>query len=195
MQIRDIDAEFQKLNSATKVKPGQANRADVKIAWGQSTSSGGAKKYDRGSGRSAGRGGRGSSGRGSGGRGRDEGGSSSIDVIRCGQRGHIKPNCPKKDGKCRKCSKVGYLQSMCKAASDRAGGSSGADGQRKQPKAGQFDSYDSYMCDRSVTIGEELPEALMVVVGLVEEAEQLEEKWLGDTGPSHQVNPRRDDRY
>ena len=183
-QIRDIDAEFQKSNSG-KVKAGQANRAEGESAWSQGTSGGG-RGADRGSGRFAGRSGRGSSGRG---RGSGGAGSGDVSCYCCGQKGHIKPNCPKKDEKCRKCNKVGHLQAMCKAASDRAGGSSGSEGAKKQPEAGQFDSFDSYMCD--VTIGEELPEAMVVVVDFVGEAEHLEEKWLGDTGSSHHIKSTR----
>ena len=53
-----------------------------------------------------------------------------------GQKGHIKPNCPKKDEKCRKCGKEGHLLAMCKAASDRVSGSGGGGaGQKKQPEA------------------------------------------------------------
>ena len=130
-QIRDIDAEYQKSNSV-KVKAGQANRAEGESAWSQGTSAGG-RGADRGSGRFGGRSGRGSSGRG---RGSGGAGSGDVSCYCCGQKGHIKPNCPKKDEKCRKCNKVGHLQAMCKAASDRAGGSSGSDAAKKQPEAG-----------------------------------------------------------
>ena len=78
---------------------------------------------------------------------------------------------------------------MCKAVSDRAGGSSGSDEAKKQPEAGQFDSFDSYMCQ--VTIGEELPEAMVVVNDFVGEAEHNKEKWLGDTGSSHHIKSTR----
>ena len=195
-QIRDIDAEFQKSNFATKVKPGQVNRADfVESAWGQGTGSGGARNYDRGPGRFTGRGGCGSCGRGNGGRGRDEDGDEGraggrdVTCYCCGQRGHIEPNCPKKDEVCRKCKKAGHLQVMCKASSDRASGSGGGEGSKRQPEAAQFDSFDSYMCE--VTIGEELPEAMMVVVDIVGEAEQQTDKWLGDTGSSHHIKSTR----
>ena len=181
-QIRDIDAEFQKSNSATRVKPGQVNHAEAESAWSQGTVSGGGRSSDRRSGRGAGRG-----GRGGGGRGRGDGGRGGKDVTCycCGQKGHIKPNCPKKDETCRKCDKAGHLQVMCKASSDRASGSGGGEGSRRQPEAAQFDSFDSYMCE--VTIGEELPEAMMVVVDIVGEAEQQIDKWLGDTGSSHHI--------
>ena len=72
-QIRDIDSEFQKSNTVSKVnKSGQANRAEGEANWSQSSSSGTA----RGSGRFSSRG-----GRGSGGRGRGDGGSGSREVI------------------------------------------------------------------------------------------------------------------
>ena len=126
--MRDIDAEFQKSNSAKVNKSGQANRAETEAAWSQGSSSGSGRSSDRGSGRFSGRG-----GRGSGGRGR---GDSSA-------KGHIKPNCVKKNEKCRKCGKIGHLQMMCKAASERA--SESGDGHKKQPEAAQFDTYESFM--------------------------------------------------
>ena len=131
-QIRDIDAEFQKSNSE-KVKAGQANRVEGESAWSHGTSGGGGggRGADRGSGRFAGRGGHGSSGHGNSGHGssgygsskhgcsgcctsgcgKDDDGAGGGDVTCycCGQKGHIKPNCPKKDEKCRKCNKVGHL--------------------------------------------------------------------------------------
>ena len=45
------------------------------------------------------------------------------------------------------------------------------------------------MCE--VTIGEELPEAMMVVVDIVGEAKQQIDKWLGDTGSSHHIKSTR----
>ena len=136
-QIRDIDSEFQKSNSASKVdKAGQANRAEGEASWSQGSSSGTARSFDRGSARFSGRG-----GRGSGGRGRGEGASGSREVTCycCGQKGHIKPNCPKKEETCRKCGKVGHLQSMCKDASERASASSkGGEPKKKQPKAVRY---------------------------------------------------------
>ena len=53
-QIRDIDSEFQKSNSASKVnKAGQANRAKGEASWSQGSSSGTARSFDRGSARFA----------------------------------------------------------------------------------------------------------------------------------------------
>ena len=65
---------------------------------------------------------------------------------------------------------------MCKASSDRASGSGGGEGSKRQPEAAQFDSFDSYMCED--TIGEELSKAMMVVVDIVGEAEQQIDKWI-----------------
>ena len=85
-QIRDIDSEFQKTNSASKVnKTGQANRAEGEANWSQSSSSGTA----RGSSRFSSRGGRGSGGRG---RGDSASGSREVTCYCCRQKGHIKPN-------------------------------------------------------------------------------------------------------
>ena len=78
---------------------------------------------------------------------------------------------------------------MCKAESDRADGSDGLDGAKKQPDVGRFDSFDNCMCE--VTFGEELPKAMMVVVDLVGEVEQPEEKWPEDTGLSHHIKSTR----
>ena len=179
-QIRDIDAEFQKSNSAKVNKSGQANRAETEAAWCQGSSSGSGRSSDRGSGRFSGRGGRGSGGRG---RGDSSAGNKEVTCYCCGQKGHIKPNCVKKDEKCRKCGKIGHLQMMCKAASERASGS--GDGHKKQPEAAQFDTYESFMCQ--VTIGEEFSEAMIVEVGLAGESEPPDDKWLGDSGSSHHI--------
>ena len=114
-QIRDIDAEHQKSNFGKVNKPGQANRAETEAAWNQGSSSGGGRGSDRGSSRFSSRGGRGGGGRG---RGEGAAGSKEVTFYCCGQKGHIKPNCPKKDEKRRKCGKVGHLQFMCKAANE-----------------------------------------------------------------------------
>ena len=62
-QIHDIDAEFQKSNSAEVNKSGQANRAEAEADWGQGSNSGTARNSDRGSRRFSDRGERGSGGR------------------------------------------------------------------------------------------------------------------------------------
>ena len=132
-QLRDIDAKFQKTNSTKgSSKSGQANRAEGEVNWSQVFSSSGGRGNDRGSARFSSRG-----GRGGGGRGRGEGaGGKDVTCYCCGQKGHIKPNCPKNDEKCRKEGKEGHLLVMCKGASERASGS-GGDGARakKQPEA------------------------------------------------------------
>ena len=58
---------------------------------------------------------------------------------------------------------------MCKVSNDRArfGGSGGGEGSKRQPEAAQFDTFES--CTYEVTIGEELPESMMVVVDIVGE--------------------------
>ena len=43
-----------------------------------------------------------------------------------------------------------------------------------------------------MTIGEELPESMMVVVDIVGEAEQQVDKWLGDMGSSHHIKSTRE---
>ena len=89
------------------MKTGAANCADAKFAWSQGTSLGGS----RGSRKGGGRGGRGGGGK----IGHDGNkGGNEVTSYCCGQKGHIKPSCPKKDETCRKCSKVGHLQAMCK---------------------------------------------------------------------------------
>ena len=113
-------------------------------------------------------------------------GNKDVTCYCCGQKGHIKPNCAKKDEKCRKCEKVGHLQTMCKTASDRASGSgsgSGTNGQRKQPEADEFDDYESFVCE--VIIGE--VEAMIVEVDLAGKSDNQDEKWLGDSGSSHHI--------
>ena len=97
-QLRDIDAEFQKMNTAKGSKSGQANRAEGEVNWSQGSSSGGGRGSDRGSGRPSNRGGRGCGGRGRG----DGAAGKDVTCYCCGQKRHIKPNCPKKDEKCRK---------------------------------------------------------------------------------------------
>ena len=54
---------------------------------------------------------------------------------------------------------------------------------RKDSWRRQFDTFESCACE--LTIGEELPESMTVVVDVVGEAEQKIDKWLGDTGSSH----------
>lgn len=86
-----------------------------------------------------------------------------------GQKGHIKPNCAKKDEKCGKCGKLGHLQSMCKAASERASGSGdNNDAHKKAPEAAQLDSFYGFRCE--VIIGTSSPEAMIVEVDLADEA-------------------------
>ena len=185
-QIRDIDAEFQKTNSAKGSKSGQANRAEGEANWSQGSSSSGGRGPDRGSGRFSSRG-----GRGGGGRGRGEGAAGKeVICYCCGQKGHIKPNCPKKDAKCRKCGKEGHLLAMCKAASDRASGSGGGGaGPKKQPEAAQFDTYESFASE--VIIGQAHPEGMIVEVDLARSSSQPDGTWLGDTGSSHHIKSTR----
>ena len=180
-QIRDIDAEFQKSNSAKVNKAGQANRAEGESTWGQQFNSGGAKSSDRGSGRFAGRG-----GRGSGGRGRADSAAVNRDVscYCCGQKGHIKPNCPKKDEKCRSCGKLGHLQSQCKAASERASRSRNG-GDKKAPEGATLDTFDSFRCE--VLIGDSEPEAMIGEVDLAGDFSSDCDTWLGDSGSSHHI--------
>ena len=61
-QLRDIDAEFQKTNTAKGSKSGQANRAEGEVNWSQGSSFGGGWGTDRGCGRFSSRGGRGGGG-------------------------------------------------------------------------------------------------------------------------------------
>ena len=186
-QIRDIDVEFQKSNSAKVNKSGQAHRTEGEIAWSQGSSSGGGRGLDRGSGRFAGR-----DGRGGGGRGRGDNGAGSKDVT-CyfgGQKGHIKPNRSKKNEKCRRCGKVGHLFLMCKGASEQASGSGGGGvGQKKQPKATQCDSFESFACE--VFIGQEQPVGMIVEVDLAGSSNQPDDMWLGDTRSSRHIKSTR----
>ena len=140
-QLRDIDSDFLKTDSGIKSKAGQANRAEGELNWSQGTCSCGAKGQNRGYGRFADR------GRDSGGRGKSEGGASDPNVTCycCGQKGHIKPNCPKKDEKCHKCGKSGHLKTMCKFASENASESDNGDKAKTYPEAGQFEEYESFM--------------------------------------------------
>ena len=88
--------------------------------------------------------------------------------------------------KCRKCGKEGHLLVMCKAASDRASGSSsGGSGAKKQPEAAQFDSYKSFACE--VIIGQAHPEGMIVEVDFARSSSQSDDTWLGDTGSSHHI--------
>ena len=119
-QLRDIDSEFQKKNSGGKIG-GQANQAES--AWGQGTSYGAGRGRGRESGR-GGRGGRGESGR-SGGRGGGGRGGQDLVCYCCGEKGHIRPKCPKKDSVCHKCKQLGHLQSMCKGEKPKDGGNTG----------------------------------------------------------------------
>ena len=195
-QIRDIDSEFQKVNAGSKNKAGQANRAE-EANWSQGSTSGGSKQYDKSGGKYFGRGGRGSGnarnigGRGSGSgcsnvdrRDKDNSGAGGGDVTCycCGQKGHIKPNCPKKDDEsCRKCGRIRHLQSMCKSTDK--GGSGGSEGPRIRPEAGQFDDFESFTCE--ATIG--AMEAMVGEQGFVGKSEQQLDTWLGDSGASYHI--------
>ena len=184
-QMRDIDAEFQKTNSLKTHKAGMANRAETEAAWSQST--GGGRSTDRGSGRFAGRGGRGSAGRG---RGDSSSGARELTCYCCGQKGHIKPNCSKKDEKCRKCGKVGHLLAMCKEASERASerasaSGSGGGSNKKAAESAHVDSMEGFKCE--VFTGDQQPEAMVVEVDLAGSDQRGNETWLGDSGSSHHI--------
>ena len=143
--------------------------------WSQGTTSG----SDRGSAKVGGRG-----RRGGGGKGGDDGnkGGEEVSYYCCGQKGHIKPNCPKKEEIWRKCNKVGHLQAMCKGAG--ISGTGGGEGSKRQPEAAQFDTFEN--CISEVTIGEELLESMMVVVDIVVEAEHQ------IMGSSHHITSTRE---
>ena len=180
-QLRDIDSDLLKPDSGIKSKTGQANRAEGEANWGQGSSSGQSKRSDKFGGKAS-RGGRGS-GRERGNNEKRERGSSGardsdVTCYCCGQRGHIKPNCPKREEKCRTCGKAGHLSKMCKSGSS-------SEGPRVNPEAGQFDDFESLMCD--VTIGEIQAEGLVVEEKFVGKAEQVLDTWLGDSGSSHHI--------
>ena len=94
-QLQDIETDLKKNSVDDKSTMGQGHRADGEINWGQGSSS----DYNRGDrGRGSGR------GRGNGGgrendkndRGSGSGkGGGDVTCYCCGQKGHIKPNCPK----------------------------------------------------------------------------------------------------
>ena len=114
-QLRDIDLELVSPGGA-KSKAGQGHRAeDTKANWGQKSGD----KRDKNSGRGGGSGGRGRGRRGNDDRGNndrekgDKGASSRGDGINCyccGKKGHIKPECQKRNEECRQCGRVGHLQ-------------------------------------------------------------------------------------
>ena len=94
----------------------------------------------------------------------------------CGKRGHIKPECPKKGEECRKCGKVGRLQSMCKSTKTDGNTSGGS----RTPEAGQFDTYDGFAC--TVTIG-----SAEAFIGESGDASKPVDIWLGDSRASHHI--------
>ena len=183
-QLRDIDADYRKSQGGARTKSGQGHRSETEANWGQTSNSGG----DRGRNKNSRRGGSSSSGSGSrGGRGGDRasggnrGSSSNSDskgeliCYCCGQRGHIKPECPKKGEECRRCGKIGHLQSMCKSSK----GDGNASGGSSTPEASQFDTYDGFAC--SVTIG-----AAEAFIGESDASKRVD-TWLGDSGASHHI--------
>ena len=155
-QRRDIDSEFQKSNGGSNSKTGQGNRAEGEVDWGQSSTSGGSKQNDKSSGKHSCRCDKKNGGRGSGSDrdNYDKNGSGAsggdVNCYCCGQKGHIKPNCPKKDESCRKCGKTGHLQAMCKST----GGSGNSEGSRIKPEAGQFEDFDGFNCDATIGVME-----------------------------------------
>lgn len=148
-QLRDIDADHRKPQGGANEKTGQGHRSEAN--WGQTSNSGGDRQRDKNSGRSGSiRGERGSGDR-------DKSGSSNGDskgeviCYCCGQRGHIKPECPKKGEECHKCGKVGHLQSMCKSSKDEGDTSGGS----STPEAGQFETYDGFAFETTIGVAED----------------------------------------
>ena len=60
---------------------------------------------------------------------------------------------------------------------------------KKQPKAAQFDTYESFA--REVFIGQEQPEGMIVEVDLARSSSQPVDTWLGDTRSSHHIKSTR----
>ena len=127
--LRDIDLDFRRPGGALKNRAGQGHRAEgePEANWGQGSSLEGDKRGRGGNGSGRGRGDRGKGGRGTeNDRGKYDkkgsgGGASDVTCYSCGKKGHIKPNCPKKDEECRQCGKVGHLQAMCKGKFEPGG--------------------------------------------------------------------------
>ena len=175
-QLRDIDDLHQKKNAGKR--GGQANQAES--AWGDGgygSGRGRGRGRQNGRGNRGGRGGRGDGG-GSGGSYGGGRGGQDIQCYCCGEKGHIRPKCPKRDSVCHKCKHTGHLQSMCKGDKPRdsgngGGGSSGGyggyGGGPKNPEAGQFDTM---YC-----------EAMMLSTG----GSGSENKWMADPGSSHHL--------
>ena len=183
-QLRDIDFDYKKPQGQVKAKSGQGHRAETEANWGQKSNLGGEKRRDKyyarggGSNSQGGRGGPSSSDRSC---GNDRAGASKsggdVTCYYCGQKGHIKPDCPKRFEACRQCGKVGHLQSMCKSKSD-GGTSSGNQG---HGEAGLSEEYDGFAC--TVTIG--IVEAMIGDAAAAKT--KLSDIWLGDSGASHHI--------
>ena len=139
--LRDIDLDFRRSDGAPMNKTGQGYRGEAN--WGQGSTSGGYKGHGKSSN------GRGSdSDRGNyGDRGKSESGAGDTDITCycCGQKGQMKPNCPRKEEKCNKCEKVGHLQDTCKFASENSSENDKEDETKINPEAGQFETFDGFM--------------------------------------------------
>ena len=175
-QLQDIETGLKRFDGGDeKMKIGQGHRADGETNWGEGSSSNGkGNRGDRGRGRGRGRGSGGDREKDKTDRGIGSGkGGGDVTCYCCGQKGHIKPNCPKKGETCRKCNMVGHLQKMCKSS----GSGDGAD--KPKPEAGQFEDlpgYESCMCNLVDA------EARRSNVG-----NQRVNNWLGDSGSSHHI--------
>ena len=176
-QLRDIDGDYRKPQGGAKAKSGQGHRSETEANWGQTSNSGGDRHRNKNSGRGgsssgSSRGGRGSVDRSSG----SDRNKGEVTCYCCGQRGHIKPDCPKKGEECRKCGKIGHLQSMCKSSKSEGTTSGGS----STPEASQFDTYDGFACE--VTIG-----AAEAYIGDSSSDSKPVDTWLGDSGASHHI--------